>query len=757
MKKMLVLSGICSLLLTISCNHIREPERLSLDTGWKFRTGDDPAWAQPGFDDSSWGTIDPKKIWEEQGFKGYNGFAWYRLRTVIWSSLKDYSNERDSLQIILGRIDDCDQVFLNGEMIGENARTIYGKTRPDDGFTGERGRWNMERHYILAASDPRIQWDKENVIAVRCFDQGGDGGMFGKPFEISMRGLREKLKFDFASTAFMFSGDTLVIKDFSVTNLTGTERLKGELIIDARQIDNGIGLYSERSIVDLTPHLTINRSVAVRKNIVSPAILHICFREALSGQTVSEVLEIPYILTPKPPAVPRINGPKVFGVRPWSPFLFKVAATGLPPLKYSASELPEGLMINAENGHITGSMKKKGEYIVKLTVENSVGYAERDLKIVVGDLISLTPPLGWNSWNCWGLSVSDRKVRQSAGAMKASGLIDHGWSYINIDDGWEDTHDKYGNILPNSKFPNMPALCSYVHSLGLKTGIYSSPGSKTCGGYEGSYGFEARDAMTYAAWGIDYLKYDWCSYGNIAPDPTPEQLKKPYGEMKHALRKANRDIHYSLCQYGMGDVWTWGAEVDGNSWRTTGDITDTWESLSSIGFNQGKCSPWSGPGRWNDPDMLVVGWVGWGSQLHYTRLTPNEQYTHLTLWSLLAAPLLLGCDLSRLDDFTLNLLTNDEVLDVNQDPLGKQAVRIRYNDEYEIWAREQADSSRAVGLFNKTDKPVYVPVDMKDLHLEGKWSIRDLWTQTDLGKITWHFEMRVLPHGARLIRLAPVK
>jgi hypothetical protein len=399
-------------------------------------------------------------------------------------------------------------------------------------------------------------------------------------------------------------------------------------------------------------------------------------------------------------------------------------------------------------------MKKKGEYLVKLTVENPLGYAERDLKIIVGDVISLTPPLGWNSWNCWGLSVSDKKVRQSADAVVTSGLINHGWSYINIDDGWEDTHDKNGNILTNSKFPNMPALCNYVHSLGLKIGIYSSPGPKTCGGYEGSYTFEAKDAMNYANWGIDYLKYDWCSYGNIAPDPTLDQMKKPYKEMKHALRKANRDIHYSLCQYGMGDVWTWGAEVDGNSWRTTGDIEDTWESLSSIGFSQGKCSPWSAPGRWNDPDMLIVGWVGWGPALHYTRLTPSEQYTHITLWSLLAAPLLIGCDLDQLDAFTLNLLTNDEVLAINQDPLGRQAAQIRVTDEYEIWARDLEDGSKAIGLFNKTEKPLNIPVDLKYLQLEGKCTMRDVWSQRDLGKVNGHFEMKTRPHGARLVILS---
>ena len=754
MKKMFILLGTIALFLMLSCNQQTQQNAVSLDTGWKFNTGDEPAWATLAFDDSKWDTIDPKKIWEEQGYKGYDGFAWYRLHVQIPSSLKENAFIKDSIQILLGKIDDCDQVFLNGELIGENGRTIFIKTEPSAEFIKEQGKWYIDRRYVLAANDPRIHWDQDNLIAIRSYDQRGAGGVFGKPFEISMTELKDHLKFDFSSAAFMFDGDSMITKKFTIQNLSGTEEFKGKLLINAVLGDNGINIYSECTGVDITPHLKLEKSVTFKHNISKPATLQVSFIESTSGKTITDVLEIPYILTPKVSMKPQINGAKVFGVRPWSPFQFKVAATGQPPLRYSASDLPEGLVINPENGIITGSLKKKGEYTIKLTVENRLGYAERDLKIIVGDIISLTPPMGWNSWNCWGLSVSDQKIRQSAEAMKSSGLIDHGWTYINIDDGWEDTHDKYGNILPNAKFPNMKALCGYVHSLGLKIGIYSSPGPKTCGGYEGSYTFEAKDAQNYANWGIDYLKYYWCSYENIAPKPTLEQMKDPYREMKHAIRKANRDIHYSLCQYGMGDVWTWGAEVDANSWRTTGDIEDTWESLSAIGFSQNPCSPYSAPGRWNDPDMLVVGWVGWGPALHYTRLTASEQYTHITLWSLLAAPLLIGCDLTQVDAFTLNLLTNDEVIAVNQDPLGKQAAQIKKTDDYEIWTRNLEDGSIAIGLFNKTDKPLYVPVSLKDLNISGKQAMRDLWTQTDLGKVSGHFEMKTQPHGARLIKIS---
>ena len=753
MKKLFIFAGFLTLSIFISCTKSTEKQGVSIDTRWRFTTGDDPAWAMPSFDDSAWDTIDPKKIWESQGRSDYNGYAWYRIRVFLSSSWIENAIIKDSLQLILGKIDDCDQIFVNGELIGENGRNLKSRDESNAEFYKEQEKWNLERRYILGVHDPRIHWDKENIIAVRCFDQGGAGGMFGENFEISMTGLKDYVKFDVVSSPFIFKGENMVTKNFSILNQSETLDFKGKLLVNVSRCDNGISVYSEESAIDLTRKLSIDKSVVFKKEFAIPAVLKISFIESNSGHRITEEVEIPYIQTPPTPPEPRINGAKVFGVRPWSPFLFKVAATGRPPLKYSASGLPDGLKIDPKNGLITGALKKKGEHLIMITVENDLGFYERELKIIVGDVISLTPPMGWNSWNCWGLSVSDRKVRQSADAMKSSGLIDHGWSYVNIDDGWEDTHDKDGNILPNDKFPDMKALCNYVHSLGLKIGIYSSPGPKTCGGYEGSYMFVANDAQNYASWGIDYLKYDWCSYGNIAPKPTPEQMKYPYKEMKHALRKANRDIHYSLCQYGMGDVWTWGAEVDGNSWRTTGDITDTWESLSEIGFNQYKCSPYSAPGRWNDPDMLVVGWVGWGPALHYTLLTPSEQYTHITLWSLLAAPLLIGCDLEQLDLFTMNLLTNDEVLAVNQDPLGKQAIQIRKTDEFEIWARKLEDGSVAVGLFNKTTKPLYIPVEMRELELDGKYSMRDLWSQTDLGKVRGHFEMKTLPHGARLVTL----
>ena len=305
----------------------------------------------------------------------------------------------------------------------------------------------------------------------------------------------------------------------------------------------------------------------------------------------------------------------------------------------------------------------------------------------------------------------------------------------------------------NKRFKDMNALTDYVHSKGLKIGIYSSPGPKTCAGYTGSYQFEEQDAETYALWGFDYLKYDWCSYGSIAPGKTKEDLMKPYRVMREALDKCGRDIVYSLCQYGMGDVWTWGAEVGGNLWRTTSDIVDTWDSVCEIGFSQNGKEPYAGPGHWNDPDMLVIGSVGWGLDVQPSRLTPNEQHSHITLWCLLAAPLLIGCDMSQMDPFTLALLTNDDVLDVNQDPLGKQACRRAGGGWSEVWAKEMSDGTLAVGLFNRRPIAAEITARWEDLGIKGTQPVRDLWRKRDLGQSEGAFTSPVPPHGAVMLKI----
>ncbi|HEV2971654.1 MAG TPA: NPCBM/NEW2 domain-containing protein [Pirellulales bacterium] len=488
--------------------------------------------------------------------------------------------------------------------------------------------------------------------------------------------------------------------------------------------------------------------------------------------TIEAPRETAEILTPKPSAAPRINGATVLGVRPGHPVLYTIAATGERPMTFAAEGLPAGLSVNSKTGRITGAARERGESVVTLNATNSHGSAERKLRIKVGDAVALTPPMGWNSWNCFATSVSDKKVRAAADAMVSSGLVDHGWTYINIDDCWEVSNNRPpearrnadGRIKTNDKFPGMKPLADYIHAKGLRAGIYSSPGPTTCGNFTASYNHEEQDAEQYARWGFDYLKYDWCSYDQIAGRetkvrPYPQNvLERPYAMMRDALAKQDRDIVVSLCQYGMGDVWRWGASVGGNCWRVTGDISDNWASMAGIGFGQTRTAAFAGPGHWNDPDMLVVGSVGWGNNLHPTHLTPNEQYTHISLWCLQAAPLLIGCDMTQLDEFTLGLLTNDEVLAIDQDPLGKQAVRILTNDDgLEIWAKSLEDGAKAVGLFNRGEMPSRVTARWSDLGLSGNQPVRDLWRQKNLGEFDGQFSADVARHGVVLVRVGAAK
>ncbi len=463
----------------------------------------------------------------------------------------------------------------------------------------------------------------------------------------------------------------------------------------------------------------------------------------------------PEIASGEPPE-PKIHGARIVGGTPGHAFQFLIPATGEAPLSYSAKNLPAGLSLDAKTGIISGTLKKEGKFIVEVTVKNSRGTAKRKLTIVAGiHKLALTPPMGWNSWNVWGTAVDAGKVKAAADAMVKSGLSAHGYQFINIDDGWEKGRGANGEILTNEKFPDMKALADYVHTNGLKLGIYSSPGPKTCAGYEGSLNHEFQDAKTYAEWNVDYLKYDWCTYS--AKDNSLAELQKPYALMRKALDACRRDIVYSLCQYGMGDVWKWGAEVGGNLWRTTGDINDSWGSMAGIGFSQNGLEKYAALGHWNDPDMLVVGNVGWGPALHPTKLTPNQQLTHITLWAILAAPMLIGCDMSNMDKFTMDLLTNSEVIDVNQDPLGKQGFRVLQDGLSEVWMRPLYDGTAAVALFNRYFEKQEITAKWKDLGIKGAHPVRNLWQKKDLGNFSDSFTTSVPAYGAVLVRIGKAK
>ena len=492
-----------------------------------------------------------------------------------------------------------------------------------------------------------------------------------------------------------------------------------------------------------------------------------------------------YTLTPIPKSTPKINSPKLFGATPGNPFLYTIAATGTRPIQFSAINLPKGLKLSSENGIITGSVKERGTYEVILKAKNKLGTASQKLKIVIGDTIALTPPIGWNGWNAWESHLDREKVLASANAMVEKGLRDHGWSYVNIDDTWQGIRSGPDTALqPNEKFPDIKGMVDHIHSLGLKAGIYSTPYMASYGGYVGAssdsptggetkeqifknkqpfhkignYQFENNDARQMAKWGFDFLKYDW----RIDVASTER--------MSNALKKSGRDIVYSLSNNAPFEKVTDWARLS-HMYRTGPDIKDSWTSLFLTTFTLDKWAPYTGHGHWADPDMMIVGDVAIGPVLHPTRLTPDEQYSHISIFSLLAAPMLIGCPVERLDAFTLNLLSNDEVIEINQDPLGKPARLVKDENGLQIWLKQLEDGSYAVGLFNidgygttpesyfrwGNEVPKSYEVDLLSLGLKGKWRFRNVWKQKDEGVYTGKYTTLIRHHGVALLRLFPVK
>lgn len=712
----------------------------------KFKTGDNSEWKNNDLDDSNWATIKTTIVFENQGFEKYDGYCWYRITFFLPNTLKNNSAWKEGLSFVLNRIDDADETYLNGNLIGKT-----GAMPTDEG--GASTAWATYRTYNVLESSNFIKWDQENVLAIRVSDFGGNGGMFSKMPFVRMIVLDDIVTMDFESN------DNQNFK----SNYNATIKNVSEKVLNGHWTLNFIDSETNKTVKTTSKNISIKPSekhiepIIVEGETDKRLTINSVFEETKTGTKINSSFILPYILTPKPSDAPRINSVKVFGVKPNSPILFKVAATGKNNLLYQAKNIPIGVKLDSKTGMISGKVAVKGDYKIQFIVSNKFGKATQDFTLKIGNQIALTPPMGWNSWNCWGISVNNQKVRSSAQAFIDKGLINHGWNYVNIDDGWEIAdRDANGNITGNEKFPDMKKLGHFLHQNGMKFGIYSSPGTKTCGTYLGSYNYEENDAATYANWGIDYLKYDWCSYDAIfdkEQDTSLAAYQKPYKTMQIALQKQNRDIVYSLCQYGRKEVWKWGNEVSGNSWRTTDDINDTWESVLNTGFKQTNNAEYAKPSNWNDPDMLVVGQVGWSGALRPSRLTPDEQYSHVSLWCLLSSPLLLGCDVSKLDDFTLNLLTNDEVLAIDQDILGKQAIQKLKTNDSEIWIKELEDGSKAIGIFNMSEKQAKIKLNFSELGLNSDLEIRDLWRQKDLGVFKNNFETDVPPHGVILIKV----
>ena len=491
-----------------------------------------------------------------------------------------------------------------------------------------------------------------------------------------------------------------------------------------------------------------------------------------------------YILTPPPDKKPKINSPKLFGARPNNPFLYTIAATGERPMSFLVKNLPQGLSVDSKTGLIVGKVAKKGTYISAITAKNAFGEATKELKIIIGDTIALTPPIGWNGWNSWARNIDREKVIASADAMVKMGLNQHGWTYINIDDAWQGQRGgTFNAIQPNEKFPNFKEMADYIHGLGLKLGVYSTPMITSYAGYiggtsdfadgkitdsikknkrdfryVGKYRFEENDAKQMAEWGVDYLKYDW-------------RIEVPSTErMSSALKNSGRDIIYSISNSApFANVKDWVRLT--NTYRTGPDIRDSWLSLYVSAFTLDKWSPYGGHGHWLDPDMMILGNVTTGSELHPTRLTPDEQYSHVSLFSLLSAPLLIGCPIEQLDAFTLNLLTNDEVIEINQDSLGKPARLLSDENGVQIWAKPLEDGSISVGLFNianfgKTPETYFRWGDEKaknytfnftKIGLKGKFKLHDVWRQKDLGSFNGSFTTVINHHGVVMLRMFPAK
>jgi alpha-galactosidase len=492
-------------------------------------------------------------------------------------------------------------------------------------------------------------------------------------------------------------------------------------------------------------------------------------------RTVSAPREDAVILTPKPPLAPRINGPKVYGCRPGNPFLYRIPTTGERPIRFEAIGLPDGLRVDADTGIISGGAPARGNRPVVLRATNRHGVYARVLTIVSGDTLALTPPMGWNHWYAHYNRITDAMTREAADVMVKSGMADVGYAFVNLDDCWMNAlpeakrkpdpqrigpfRDAAGNILPNQHFPDMRALTDYIHARGLKAGIYSSPGPLTCAGYSGSYEHEEQDAKQFAAWGFDFLKYDWCSYRKIAgTDQSLPALQLPYRKMGDILKQLPRDIQFNLCQYGMGEVWTWGAEVGGQSWRTGGDLGGELNQIFTVALKNAEHRAWSKPGAWNDPDYIQIGRIGLArtnGEPTPCPLTATEQYAFMSLWSLMAAPLFYSGDMSTLDDFTLNVLCNPEVIEINQDMLGESARVVMLTPETFVMIKTLDDGSKAVGLCNRDEVTREVTACWADLDLTGVQRIRDVWRHRDLGQFNASFGTTVPRHGVVLLRIFP--
>lgn len=459
---------------------------------------------------------------------------------------------------------------------------------------------------------------------------------------------------------------------------------------------------------------------------------------------------------------PVFHGAKITGNYPGTEFLFTVPATGERPITFAAQNLPRGLSIESATGIIRGLVKEKGSYTVKISATNAKGKAEEDLKIEIGDKLCLTPPMGWNSWNVFTNTLDEKLVIEIADAMVSTGMRDLGYQYINMDDYWHaPSRDADGKpVADPQKFPHgIKWLSDYVHSKGLKLGIYSDAGDKTCGKCFGGFQHEEIDAKVYAEWGIDLLKYDFC----FVPWKKKEALSR-YKKMGDALKGSGRSVVYSICNWGLFKPWNWAEEVGGNYWRTTPDIFDTWRggvpfvmSTMRIIKRQNKILAHGGPGHWNDPDMLIVGNYGKGKATSaggmYKGMTDEEYQSHMSLWAVMNAPLLSGCDLRSMNAATKNILMNADLLAINQDIKGEPARLLSKTKGIWLYQKNLSDGSVVVALLNPAKKTKQFDLKSSALGLEGTYSAEDIWQHNKAGTLKDKIQLSIKGHETIVLKL----
>ena len=461
--------------------------------------------------------------------------------------------------------------------------------------------------------------------------------------------------------------------------------------------------------------------------------------------------------------VPRVNPPYVVGSYPGTEFIFAIPTSGERPMTWVAEGLPEGLALDAKTGIIRGVVKDAGEYKIKIIAENKQGSWVSELKIKVGKELALTPVMGWNSWNTFGENLTEDLIIETAEAMIANGMRDLGYNYINIDDLWQlKERGADGHIVIDStKFPRgIKYVADYLHDRGFRLGIYSDASRYTCAGVCGSYGFEEIDARDFAEWGVDLLKYDYCG----APASRDTAIAR-YRRMGEALRITDRSIVYSICEWGRRKPWEWAREVGGHYWRTTEDIRDAWDLRESgtglkgimdiIDVN-GQLADYAFPGAWNDPDMLVVGLFGKSSNINSGGIkygcTLNEYRTHMSMWCMMASPLLCGNDVRNMPDSVLKVLTNPEIIAINQDALGLQGKMMRKEGNGEVWMKLLDGGRIALAVMNRGEEPEEVVIPFDLLGFPMKAFVRDVWSHRNLGELE-QLRLTLNPHVTAVFKL----